>query len=92
MKWFIKLFFALFPSISFAQNQSESYAFDKKKDFVLTPDSLSRLLTAGYTSDRDKTASIFRWIAENITYNTRPYYNASHLAKKMRLTMKIRER
>lgn len=82
MKSLIKLLLALFPFTSFAQSGSESCCTIGNKEYVLTPDSLSKKLTSGYTSERDKTASIFRWIAENITYNTRPYYNASHFVQK----------
>lgn len=79
MKWIVKLLLALFPVTSFAQDWSEnSYSYGKKSEYVLTPDSLSRMLTNGYKTDRDKVASIFRWITENITYNVRPYYNATH--------------
>lgn len=68
---------------SFAQDASEpSFAFTNKREYVLTPDSLSRMLTYGYTTDRDKVTSIFRWITENISYNSRPYYNAAHLLGK----------
>ncbi len=83
MKWLIKLLLAFLPFASFAQNWGESsYANNKTAEYILTPDSLSRMLTCGYRTDRDKTASIFRWIAENITYNSRPYYNAEHSSVK----------
>lgn len=79
MKWFCNLFFALLPLTSFAQNaESYAYAGNKKPEYILTPDSLARMLTNGYTTDRDKVTSIFRWITENISYNNRPYYNASY--------------
>jgi len=79
MKWLCRLFFALLPFTSFAQNSGNySFAGTGKSEYILTPDSLAHMLTNGYTTDRDKVASIFRWITENISYNTRPYYNASH--------------
>lgn len=53
-----------------------------KQDYVVTPDSLARQLTNGYKNDRDKVASIFRWITENISYNVRPFYNAPLFADK----------
>jgi len=53
------------------------YPVANRSEDVLTPDSLSRMLTNGYTTDRDKVTSIFRWITENISYNVRPYYNAN---------------
>jgi len=83
MKLLIRLLFALLPVISFAQNWSEdSYAVNNKAQYVLTPDSLARMLTNGYKTDRDKVTSIFRWITENISYNSRPYYNAVHSSSK----------
>ncbi|WP_018612712.1 transglutaminase domain-containing protein [Segetibacter koreensis] len=86
MKLLIRIFLALFPISSFAQNLSiDSYAtVSNKAEEVLTPDSLSRMLTNGYTTDRDKVTSIFRWITENITYNVRPYYNANLYSDKHR--------
>lgn len=79
MKLLIKLLIALSPVTSFAQNWSENfYVINKREEYVFMPDSLSRMLTNGYKTDRDKVTSIFRWITENITYNVRPYYNANH--------------
>ena len=40
-------------------------------------DSLAHKLTAGYKSDLEKVRAIFRWITENIDYQTRPRYNRS---------------
>lgn len=80
MKLLIKLFFTFLPVSSLAQNLSiDSHAISAKKaEYVLTPDSLSRMLTNNYKTDRDKVTSIFRWITENISYNVRPYYNAAN--------------
>ncbi len=71
MKWLFRLFFAFLPVTGFTQ-----------AEYVLTPDSLSRMLTKDYTSDRDRVTSIFRWITENISYNVRPYYNASQSSQR----------
>ena len=77
MKCLVIFILALLPIISFSQDlRTNFYAVNDKTEDVLTPDSLSRMLTNGYTTDRDKVASIFRWITENITYNVRPFYNA----------------
>lgn len=83
MKLLLRLLFTLLPLASFAQDWSEdAYSVNKKAEYVLTPDSLSRMLTNDYKTDRDKVASIFRWITENISYNVRPYYNATRLSAK----------
>ncbi len=83
MKLLIRLVLALLPITSFAQDLSRnSYAVAEKPEYVLTPDSLSHILTNGYTTDRDKVTSIFRWITENITYNIRPFYNANLFSDK----------
>jgi transglutaminase/protease-like cytokinesis protein 3 len=37
-----------------------------------TTEELSKKLTAGYTTDLEKTRAIFRWITENIAYRMRP--------------------
>lgn len=78
MKSLFRILFALLPLAAFAQNSVEESFAGKKTEYVLTPDSLSRMLTKDYTSDRDKVTSIFRWITENISYNIRPYYYADH--------------
>lgn len=79
MKWFAQFVLAFLPLASFAQ---ESYSFTKKAEYVLTPDSLARMLTNDYKSDRDKVASIFHWITENITYNVRSHYSVNHSSAK----------
>lgn len=84
MKLLIKFLFTFLPVSSFAQDLSiDSYAVSaKKSEYVLMPDSLSRMLTQDYKTDRDKVTSIFRWITENISYNVRPYYNATNSSSK----------
>jgi hypothetical protein len=77
MKLLIKLFLALLPIVSFAQYSTEKLHTAKAPKYILTPDSLARQLTADYNTDREKVTSIFRWITENISYNIRPFYNAS---------------
>lgn len=83
MKWLFRLLLILFPFTSFAQGWSDnSFHSTKKAEYILTPDSLARMLTKNYKTDRDKVSSIFQWITENISYNVRPHYNASQFAKK----------
>ena len=80
MKLLAKLFFTFLPLLAIAQFPTKrSHTIDPKIALnFLTPDSLSRQLTSGYSTDREKVASIFRWITENISYNVRPSYNATH--------------
>src|SRR5512138_2635138 len=40
----------------------------------MSPDSLAQKLTSPYKTDTEKVWSIFRWITENITYDTLGYY------------------
>lgn len=84
MKLLIRLLLALLPVCSFAQipggNSYDLTTINAK--YELTPDSLARMLTNGYRTERDKVTSIFRWITENISYNVRPYYNATRLSSK----------
>ncbi|WP_165871363.1 transglutaminase domain-containing protein [Flaviaesturariibacter flavus] len=44
-----------------------------------SPDSLSRLLTAGLQSDREKTRAFFRWVTANIRYRLRSPRRAASL-------------
>lgn len=86
MNLLVKLIVALSPFFAAAQYSARSITISNRKNlsYTLTPDSLSRQLTAGYTTDREKVASIFQWITENISYNIRPYYNASHPSRNER--------
>lgn len=61
-------------SSAFAQQQALSfYEIDNRVKSIetTTPAKLAFLLTAGYTSDKEKVRSIFSWIAEHITYRVR---------------------
>ncbi|MGI8637236.1 MAG: transglutaminase domain-containing protein, partial [Segetibacter sp.] len=60
-----------------AQYSTEKIHVIKTAKYILTPDSLSKQLTANYKTDREKVTSIFRWITENISYNVRPFYSAN---------------
>jgi hypothetical protein len=69
----------VFVNISYAQVRSHSkvsHSYNRNSR-AITPDSLSRFLTAGINTEHDKVVAIFRWITENISYNTnknpRPY-------------------
>src|SRR4051812_13655289 len=80
MNLLIRALFLLLPLISAGQYSTGDLRTiaRKKAEFVLTPDSLARQLTANYKTDREKVTSIFRWITENISYNVRPFYNSTH--------------
>lgn len=79
MKLLVRLIVALLPLSALGQYSTKNlHTVNKRAEYVLTPDSLARQLTADYKTDREKVTSIFRWITENITYNVRPFYNATH--------------
>ncbi len=44
-----------------------------------SPDTLSQNLTEGYITDIEKVRSIFKWITENIAYDTKGYYNLNSI-------------
>lgn len=80
MKLSLPIILLLLPFWSHTQLPAHNFfeANDKIKNVRLSPpDSLARLLTAPYSKDIDKVKSIFRWIAENITYNDRPWRNSN---------------
>lgn len=79
MKILVRLLFAFLPVYGLAQvSIANLHTVNiKRAEYVLTPDSLARQLTANYKTDREKVTSIFRWITENISYNIRPSYNAA---------------
>jgi transglutaminase/protease-like cytokinesis protein 3 len=80
MNFLIRILFLSLPLIAAGQYSTGNLRTigRKKAEFVLTPDSLARQLTANYKTDREKVTSIFRWITENISYNVRPFYNSTH--------------
>ncbi len=60
-------------------------AIDRRTQSIHTasPAILSQKLTEGYTTELEKVRSIFRWVADNITYRTREYSNRP--TKRLRL-------
>lgn len=44
-----------------------------------SPDTLAQNLTAPYVTDIEKVRSIFKWITENIAYDTKGYYNLNNI-------------
>lgn len=72
----ILLFFVL-PS-SFSQNERINFSkidsYAKSVKGITDIEKLSKKLTLPYKSDLEKTRSIFRWIAENIAYDTKEYH------------------
>src|SRR5689334_5721719 len=62
---------------SYSQTWPKSFpAIEKRVKTIkpLSPDSLAQILTAPYKTDTEKVWSIFRWITENIVYDTLGYY------------------
>lgn len=80
MKLLLRFFIALLPLFAVAQYSTKNLrtVSSKPGEYALTPDSLSRMLTGNYKTDREKVTSIFKWITENIYYNVRPFYNSIH--------------
>lgn len=73
------LFIFLFPFSAFSQEQNlpsfkkvDAYAGSVKS--MNDPGALSRKLTSPYHTDLEKVRVIFRWITENIAYDTKEYH------------------
>ncbi len=81
----MKLFFLLFLLISsncFSQAAPLNYTLiDSARKEVPSgsADTLAQNLTAGYITDSEKVRSIFKWITENIAYDTKGYYNLNNI-------------
>ena len=73
----VRLLILVLSMASVTQFASASYTITSDQFSTPSPDSLARLLTSDYKTDREKVTSIFKWITENISYNIRPYYNAT---------------
>jgi transglutaminase/protease-like cytokinesis protein 3 len=76
MKWLFGLIFLLIRCSSFAQAKTVSFSsIDARAEEIdsNSPDSLSCLLTAPYSTELEKVRSIFYWIADHISYNTIRY-------------------
>ena len=74
MKLMMIYYLILFPfAFCFSQTKSVSFsAIDWRVTNIesTSPDTLAKLLTEPYTTDKEKVRSIFRWITEHIEYNT----------------------
>ncbi|MCW3083568.1 MAG: hypothetical protein JWP12_934 [Bacteroidetes bacterium] len=74
--FFILLFF--FPVFSFSQTEKVNFskidAYAKSIKGINDPGKLSKKLTAPYKTELEKTRSIFRWVAENISYDTKEFH------------------
>lgn len=78
----LKLLFILLVSFIklpvFSQGNSVSFSsidWNIQTIKVAAPSVLSKELTAPYTTDREKVRAIFRWITENIAYQSKPILN-----------------
>lgn len=78
MKPFLLLVFLLKCCLLFAQTKTTPFSvIDKRVRLIHSnnPDTLAKLLTKNYISNAEKARSIFRWITENIAYDTKGYHN-----------------
>jgi transglutaminase/protease-like cytokinesis protein 3 len=82
MKLFGFLFFLLLSINLNAQTWPKSFPAIAKRVKTINsmgPDSLAQKLTSPYKTDIEKVWSIFRWITENIIYDTLGYYHPEKL-------------
>jgi len=78
MKALVTVIFFIAVSHLFAQPRPVSfYLIDKRVTTipVAAPDVLARQLISPYKQDIEKVRSIFRWITENIAYDTKAYHD-----------------
>src|SRR6187401_3024234 len=65
-----------------AQIQTTVFAsIDKrvKTIFSLSPDTLAYKLIRPYKTETEKVRALFRWVTENIAYDTRAYHNPTEV-------------
>jgi transglutaminase/protease-like cytokinesis protein 3 len=74
----IFLFF-LFCHAVYAGEYQKADAVALKTKGIAEPALLSRKLTASLNSDREKARAIFRWLTENIAYDTEQYHTPDSL-------------
>ncbi|HRI20602.1 MAG TPA: transglutaminase domain-containing protein [Panacibacter sp.] len=81
----ILLFFA--SAIAFPQGQYVKNSYiDVNTDQIYSPEKLAKLLIANDTTDRQRITSVFRWITENIAYNTKAFkYSSPYSPRDYRL-------
>jgi transglutaminase/protease-like cytokinesis protein 3 len=73
MKLLATIFLVFVFNLSFVQGQKVDFSsIDYRVQFIdaTNPDSLAQKLVAPYTDDLQKVRAIFRWITENISYQT----------------------
>jgi transglutaminase/protease-like cytokinesis protein 3 len=81
MKLFF-LFFLLISSCCISQTAPLDYTLIDNRVTEISscsPDTLAQNLTAVYVTDIEKVRSIFKWITENIAYDTKGYYNLNKI-------------
>lgn len=82
MKILLSLISSFVSFVLFAQAKSTPFPIiDKRVKSIQSgdPDTLMKLLTKPYNTDIEKTRSIFRWITENIAYDTKGYHNPERI-------------
>lgn len=78
MKTILASIFSLAFCSVFAQTKAISFSLiDKRIKTIqsLNPDTLAKKLTSPYKTDTEKVRAIFKWITENIAYDTKAYHN-----------------
>lgn len=72
------LFFLFFSHFTYSQKGKSTFtkvdSYVKSVKGIMDIGKLSHKLTAPYDTDLEKTRSIFRWITENIAYDTKEYH------------------
>jgi transglutaminase/protease-like cytokinesis protein 3 len=74
------LFFAVPVFSQQDRNDMKMISRDKKFNQVISPEELSRQLTASCTTDLQKVRAIFYWITDNIAYRTKPIRSRKKIA------------
>lgn len=75
---FVFSFFLLISSYCLCQTPPLDFTSVDRRVKEVVPasaDTLAQILTAPYPTETEKVRSIFKWITENIAYDTKGYYN-----------------
>ena len=85
MKRLLNILLVFISAIAFAQGQSinNNYVDPTSPAEIYSPEKLAKLLTKNDTTNRQKLNTLFKWVTDNIAYNTKAFKYTSSKIKRL---------